>query len=284
MKKNIYKVLLIIVITIILFINNNLISDISLNITRLFVGNVLPNLLLMFIVSRLLINYNFPYYVSKLFNNNIYVYIFILSFLSGSPNNVIIIKDLYNKNIINADEANKYIKCSYFTNPLFLYTSLIGILRPRLIYLIIVSQIISNIIIYAYKPINKHNNSIYLSQRTFLDVFINSIKDSALTFLNIYFIILVFNLLIIVIPNKLSFLYGLIELTNGLNNIRYLNILEYNKSLLTIIYVCFGGLSIHMQIKSILDNTNILYINFLKSRFFHIIITIIIYSLLAIFC
>lgn len=284
MKKNIYKILLILLIAILFFINNKLIGDISLNITLIFIKNILPNLLLMFIVSRLLINYNFPYYISKIFNNNIYVYIFITSLLSGSPNNVILIKDLLNNNIIDIKEANKYITCSTFTNPLFLYTSLKGILRPKSIYLIIIAQILSNVIIYAYKPIKSTKSNQKILERNFIDIFIKSIKESIPIFLNIYFIILTFNLLIIIIPSKLSFLYGLIELTSGINNLQYLNIITSKKEILSIIYICFSGLSIHAQIKSILDKTNILYINFLKSRLFHIIITIIIYKTLTIIC
>ena len=49
----------------------------------------------------------------------------------------------------------------------------------------------------------------------------------------------------------------------------------YNKELLSLIYLSFGGLSIHLQIKSILPDTN--YKLFLKNRLLSIIISIILW-------
>ena len=69
----------------------------------------------------------------------------------------------------------------------------------------------------------------------------------------------------------------MLEITSGLKSLEYLDVSENLKILLCIIYLSFGGLSIHTQIKSILPDTN--YKMFLKGRLICIILSIIQYLL-----
>ena len=280
MKKNIIAYIISFIIIILLFINKDIIGINVSNISIIFINNILSFLLPFYIISKILINYNLPYYIAKLFNNNIYVYIVILSILGGSPNNMIIIKDLLNTNIISIDEANKYVKCSFFTNPLFLYKMLNIVFSIKKTIIIIFCHYISNIIIYLINPIKK-NNINKIKTISLNKVLINSIKEASIIMLNIYITIVLFNILISIIPSYFNNFKGLIELTYGINYIIHSNI--YYKGLLSIIYVCFGGLSILFQIKEILDNTNIYFNNFIISRFYHIFISLIMYILLCYF-
>ena len=277
MKKNFIIYIIALFLIYYTFNNQQLIVNSVINSSILYLYKVLPFFLPMYIISKILINYNFPYYISKLFNNNIYVYILIISFLSGCPNNAIIIKDLLNNNIINTNEANKYIKCSFFQNPLFLTSILSAIFNKKIAISIIITQVLSNIIIYLIKPIKITNinktNTIKLS-----DLIINTINNSIKILLNIYVTIIIFNILSILLPKYLSSFIGLFEITGGLN---YLITSNYNyiiKIILTIIYISFGGLAINIQIKSVLKDTEILYSNFLLSRFYQIILSTCIYA------
>ena len=277
MKKNFIIYIIAILLIYYTFNNQQLIVNSVINSSTLYLYKVLPFFLPMYIISKILINYNFPYYISKLFNNNIYVYILIISFLSGCPNNAIIIKDLLNNNIINTNEANKYIKCSFFQNPLFLTSILSAIFNKKIAISIIITQVLSNILIYLIKPIKNSNinktNTIKLS-----DLISNTINDSIKILLNIYITIIIFNILSILLPKYLSGFIGIFEITGGLN---YLIISNYNyiiKIILTLIYISFGGLAINIQIKSVLKDTNILYSNFLLSRFYQIILSACIYA------
>ena len=279
MKKNILIIILTILFIILLFINQPLISASVINSSILFINKVLPSLLPMFILSKILINYNFPYYISKLFNNNLYIYILLISFISGSPNNIILIKDLYKNNIITIEEANKYIKCNFFTNPLFLFTMISNIFNYKIAILIIIIQLLSNIILYLFNPV-KNNNIIKIKSINFSNLFNNIIKEASTILLNVYLNIIIFNIIIIFIPDILKCFIGILELTQGLNYLININLNYISKLLLTIIYISFGGLSIHFQIKSVISDTLISYNNFLIARFYQIVISIILFFIL----
>ncbi len=270
MKKNIIINFILLFIIYLILKNNILISINILSISYIFIYKILPYFISIFIISRLLINYNFIYYVSKLFNNNISIYVLLLSFISGSPNNVYLIKDLLDKNIINKRDANKLIMSSGFTNPLFLYSMLSSILNNRLAIMIIVIQVISNIIIYLFNRV-KINKVIKINSLSFNEVFINSIKDLSNILINIYIVIIVFNIIISLMP--INNFIGLIEITKGLDYIRNLDN-KFIKVILSTIYISFGGLSIHMQIKSALSGTDINYNNYLLSRIYQVIISL----------
>ena len=66
-------------------------------------------------------------------------------------------------------------------------------------------------------------------------------------------------------------LCGILEITTGLNLIIH-SFTNY-KLLLSIIIINFGGLSIYSQIKSILEDTNINFINYFKGRLLQILIS-----------
>jgi len=70
----------------------------------------------------------------------------------------------------------------------------------------------------------------------------------------------------------------LLEITTSLNGLKYLNINNKIKILLSTIYLSFGGLSIHTQIKSIFKDTD--YKLFLKNKLYSIIISLIILIIL----
>ena len=278
MKKNILIYIIVLFIIHLLFINQELLVNATLYSSNLFINKILPFFLPIFIISKILINYNFPYYISKLFKNNIYVYILLISIISGSPNNAIVIKDLLKNNIINEEQANKYIKCSFFQNPLFIFTMVKSIFNTKLAIIIILIQIISNIIIYLIKPI-KNNNVIKIKSLNIGDLITNSINEIINILLYIYITIILFNMIIIILPNNLNNFIGIFEITSGLNYLITSNINNITKIILTIIYISFGGLAINLQIKSVLKDTNILYSNFLISRFYQMMIMFIIISI-----
>ena len=58
----------------------------------------------------------------------------------------------------------------------------------------------------------------------------------------------------------------LFEITGGISNLSELNITDSIKSILIGMGISFGGLSIHLRIKSIISDTSISYHQFLISR------------------
>ena len=72
-----------------------------------------------------------------------------------------------------------------------------------------------------------------------------------------------------------TILSSILEITNGLNNLANINLTSKIKEIIGISTISFGGLSIHTQIKAILEETEIKYKCFFKGRIMHTIISII---------
>jgi len=281
--KNIITKLLIIIFFILIFIKKDIMYYTIYNTTIIWFKNIVPNLLPMFIITSLIIDSNlinnickiFGKLFSKIFKTSIYgVFVFILSIFTGSPSNAKYIKDLYNNNLIDKKEINKLLLFTTNYNPLLIYNLLTLYLNKYTSIKLIIIIIITNIIIgilnrntkIDYIPIKNINNTINLSK---------IIKDTIDTLLMILGTLICFNIIINILPitNNIikNILNGILEITTALKNLEYLKLNIRLKEILSIIYLSFGGISIHMQIKSILPDTN--YKLFLKNKIYSIIIS-----------
>lgn len=279
MKRNIIIYIIMFMMVYFLFTNMEVLRGSVSNTGYLFLNNVLPNILPMFIISKLLINYNLPYYLS-LVTHCPYSYIFMSSLLCGSPSSAIIAKDMLDKGIIDTENANVYIMCSFFLNPLFLSSMLGTFLTRKTTILIIMSSYLSNIILYLLLRKKGHIKIVKTKEERFIKVFIESINASTSVLTMIFMTMIVFNMMSILVPKYLETFRGLLEVTGGLN---YLKALSQSKVsiVLSLIYINFGGLCILTQIKEILEGSKIMFSNFLISRFYHIICSIILYLVLS---
>ena len=279
MKRNIIIYIIMFMMVYFLFTNMEVLRVTVSNTSYLFLNNVLPNILPMFIISKLLINYNLPYYLS-LITHSPYSYIFMSSLLCGSPSSAIITKDMLDKKIIDIESANVYIMCSFFLNPLFLSSMLGSFLTRKTTILVIISSYLSNLILYFLFRKKNHIKIVKIPEERFIKVFIGSINASTSVLTMIFITMIVFNMMSILVPKYLEAFIGLLEVTGGLN---YLKTLGQSKVsiVLSLIYINFGGLCILTQIKEILDGSKIMFSNFLISRFYHIVCSIILYLVLS---
>lgn len=288
--KSYFTKLTIIIFFILIFIKKDIMYITIYNTTLIWFKNIVPNLLPMFIITSLIVSSGliitisniFGRYFSKLFNTSIYgFYVFFLSLLTGCPSNAKYIKDLKNNNLISKEEQDKLILYTINYNPILIIHLLSLYLPYKTSIILLLINILTNIIlafIYKKKPIkildnNKINNTINLS---------NIIKDTTDTLFMILGTLIVFNIIINLLPiNNLlikNIINGLLEITTGLKGLSFININNFIKILLTTIYLSFGGISIHTQIKSILPDTN--YKSILKSRILSCLISIIIIIIL----
>lgn len=266
MKRNLLIILCCLFIVYLLFTNTGIIANSILNSCKLFITKVFISLFPMYILSKVLINYNFPYYIYRLTKSN-YLYIFLLSLLCGSPSSYIILNDLVVKEIITKEDANSYIMTNFFLNPLFLYTMLKLFLPLNIVFKIIFISYFSNILLHFIlktksKPL-KRNKEIPLG-----DLLVQEINNAKDIFLNVLGMIILFNLLSLLIPKDLSFLVGILEVSNGLNYLVTLNTSLMSKSMLALIFINFGGISIFMQIKAVLKNSHISLTRYILGRFY----------------
>ena len=200
MKK--YTNLLVIIITLFflveLFINKNLVFNTISFSLDIWVNNLIPSLFPMFILSDILITYNFVKYIPKWFIN-IFSYlfnikkectlVFFLSMLSGFPTNAKNIKKLYDMNIINGKEASNMLMFTHFSNPLFILGTLaiFFLNNKKLGIIILLSHYLSNFIIgIIFRKFNTISNNTSNEKEKSLHfgpVFVNAIKSSVDTLL-----------------------------------------------------------------------------------------------------
>ena len=284
MKNKLTK-LTIIFFFILIFIKKDIMYYTIYNTVILWFKNIVPNLLPMFIITSLIIESNLIINIcnifGKLFNkifkcSNYGIFIYFLSLFTGSPSNAKYINDLVNNNLISNTLSDKLLLFTSNYNILLIYSLLTLYLNKsisiKIISIIIISNIIVGLIFRNINYIDLKTN--YIKRKINIS---KIIKDTIDTLLMILGTLIFFNIIINLLPIKnmllKNILNGFLEITTGLKGLEYLNISTNIKILLSTVYLSFGGLSIHTQIKSILPDTN--YTLFLKSRLYAVIISVI---------
>ena len=291
MKNKLTK-LTIIIFFILIFIKKDIMYYTIYNTVILWFKNIVPNLLPMFIITSLIIESNLIINIcnifGKLFNkifkcSNYGIFIYFLSLFTGSPSNAKYINDLVNNNLISNTLSDKLLLFTSNYNTLLIYSLLTLYLNIsisiKIISIIIISNIIVGLIFRNINYIDLKTN--YIKRKINIS---KIIKDTIDTLLMILGTLIFFNIIINLLPIKnmllKNILNGFLEITTGLKGLEYIDISTNIKILLSTIYLSFGGLSIHTQIKSILPDTN--YTLFLKSRLYAIIISTILLILFII--
>lgn len=263
-RKLIYLTILILIFLI--FKNYTVVLDSTITAVELWLYKVFPYLFIMIILNDILINLDFE----KLFKNPS-IYALIMSLLSGSPTSAVIISNLYKNNKMDKKCSNKTLLFTYFANPLFLYTMLNTIFKSNFLTIkLMIIHYLSNIIIYIIFK-NELNANNCESKKIKLDIS-SSIKKAINTTTMVLGCI-TFYLVICDVLNLNIVLRGILEMTQGLNSLINANV--FNKEILAILFISFGGFSIHTQVKCILDETNLEYKYFFKGRVMQTIIAII---------
>lgn len=291
MKSKLTK-LTIILFFILILLNKDIMYITIYKTTLIWFKNIVPNLLPMFIISSLIVSSNLIINICNIlgrpfqyiFNINKYgVYVYILSLISGSPSNAKYIKDLRDNNLINKDEQDKLLTFTMNYNPILIISLLSLYLPLNISYKILITIILANFItgiIMRNKKDCFNNNTIHV-KKTNISIIIKDTLDTLLMILGtLIFFNLIINLIPIYIPIIKNILNGILEITTSLSSLQYINISLNIKILLTLIYLSFGGLSIHTQIKSILPDTN--YKILLKSRIVCIFVSLILWCLFII--
>lgn len=264
MKRKI-TILLIMTFIILIFKNYEIVLKSALDATTIWLNKVFPYLFIMIIIQDLLINLNF----SSFFKNTA-VYIFIMSLLSGTPSGTYIISKLKQQNIITKEYANTCLIFTFFANPLFLYSILNSIFLSKLttIRLMLILYLTNLILYFIYKkdlPSNGksiNTNEINLS---------SSIKTSINTTITVLGVITFYLILSNIIITEFNIIYpfniffkGFLEMTQGLASL--INSSIKFKEVIAMIFISFGGFSIHTQVSCILNEANLSYKYFFKGR------------------
>lgn len=294
--------ILLLLISILTLTNPYLIIESVEESADLFFNKIFLSMFPFFILSDILISYNFPYYIGKLvgkFFNKIFKIskessiVVILSMLSGHPGNAKYTKVLLDNGIISESEASKLIAFTYFPNPMFVIGS-VGFLflnNTRLGFYILLIIYLTNFIM-GFLIRNKFNikNSNYINRNNEILNFGRIMKKSIVNSFDTLILILG-NITIFTILGNLIFEYihlneitqaittSFIEITGGIKNISELIVSLNLKVSLIIFALVFSGFCIHSQIFSILSDYKINYKFIIKTR----VISAIIVSILTYF-
>lgn len=292
MKKILFLFILTIIIYLLLFNSFEIIESIKFSFSICF-NNLFPSLIPFMLLSNILIKYDFINELSSIFNkvmtkifkiNKNCSFAVIMSILSGTPSNAKYLKDLYDNNLITITDIKKCLNFCHFTNPIFILGT-IGLTflnNKKLGLIILISHYLASILLGIF---NKKENIIFIEnkikkeKKTFINILNNSIINTSNTLLLILGIITTCIIITTIINKTFSinenykFIYGFIEITQGLKYLSLSNLNIELKTILSCFLISFGGLCIHLQVFSILDNKKIRYIPYLISRIIHSILS-----------
>ncbi len=242
---------------ILIFKYSTLVKESIVDSLTLWATVLIPSMLPIYIVTDLLLNYGLQEVFYKLFKSNT-ILLVLISLLSGTPTNAKYIVEFYEHGYIGEKTGNFLLLFSYSPNPLFViaFSPDLGVAMTVLSYIYL-----SNLAIFLiFKPkfSLEKNRPISASKSSFIDCLSSSIMKSSDVLILILGVVVVYG-----IANSFAGVFGidsyffssLLELTNALNIIKM-----HGFSLLWFMFACtFGGLSIHTQIRSILEGTPLAY-------------------------
>ena len=285
----------------------SILSSVSFSLS-IWKNNIFPSLFPFFVLSEIMIKYGIPEFIGALvkpFMNKLFkikgpaAFIFVMSIISGNPSNAKYTRELYLNGSLNKYEATKILCFTCFANPLFILgtVSLMFLNNKEVGILIIFCHYIGNIIIglllRGYYPSKVEKNNISLNDAIvamhkkriknedgFGTIFTNSLVNSINTLLLILGVMTICLVITTIIDNNVnlngivqSVLNGFVEMTQGLKYISMEELPLKIKCVLSVMILSFGGLSVHMQIVSILSDTDIKYLPFLCSRIIHSVLS-----------
>lgn len=281
------------IIFILIFIFGNFfvidLKSIILESSNIWLYNLVPSMLPFYVISDLLINYGlidilaflFKKIINKLFNvseNASFVIFF--SMFTGFPSSAKYLKNLLDLNYISLEDANKIIRFTHFSNPLFIINvignTIIG--NKKIGFLILLSHYLSNFIIgflYRKEQTQKITTKRIKNTKSFGSILTTSFINSFDSLLIVLGSLITFKILTSIIFHYFGFNFiisSLLEITQGLFALKNLTLNIELKALIAVAMISFGGFCIHTQVYSILSETKISYKNYFFSRILHVII------------
>lgn len=265
------KILVILLFLLFIF-NRQMILLSGIEAINVWTNTIFPLLFPTFILSDLLIASGLVNIItklvgkvySKIFKLSPYgMYIFLISLIAGTPTNAKNLKILRDNNYINDLEITKILSTCIFFNPLLI----ISMTSFRILIILWLANIFTGIIMNRGNDCVINNTTKEISMPFNLGL---SIENNINILINILGTITVFLMLSNIMPINSPFIKvlvsGILEVTNGLNKINLFYKSHFLFDYLVLFILSFGGLSIFIQIKSILKDTSLNIKYFFISR------------------
>ena len=131
-----------------------------------------------------------------------------------------------------------------------------------------------------------HNKRVSVN-KSFGEIMSGALMNGINTLFLIFGVVTLFLIVTTIIDNNIdipkyyqSILNGIVEMTQGLKYVSLLDIPLKIKGTLSVLFISFGGVSVHIQLISILSDTKIKYFPFFVARVIHACISSIIFYFL----
>lgn len=299
MKNKIIELTLFVIFLSLIFLSNVVTEELR-NALEVFFYVLFPSIFPFFLISNLLIEYNFVHTINKIFKGLVQKvfhvggaasFIIIMSMTSGFPSGAKYINSLYKKNMISLDQANYLITFTHFANPLFVLTVTKTIFNDtKTSVIILISMYLANFIIgFIIRPkkLQKEKNL----EQNIIPNFSISLTSSIKSSIDLLILILGNTCFFFLITKLISTCFnfnsyvgclinGFFDMTKGIQSISTLPCSSLFKSILVITFICFGGINVNMQVASIISDTKIDYKNFLLGRICQVAIATVILFIL----
>ncbi len=286
MIKFIKDITLTILLTFVLFVfltNSSLVINAVNQGISVFVKNVLPSLMPFFILSDILLNYNYFDNLKRIFKFK-YANFLIVSMISGLPSNAKYLNDMIKNSCISVSDASRVLAFSFFPNPMFVIGT-VGMLFNNKVYPVIVLVILyfSSFIVYLinYKSLEDKDFVSDKSKVKFFTLLKSSIQNSFSTLLVILGVIVVFTVIISIIKYYLrinqeviTVINIILELTTGVKSVSVLNIPLVYKYTLLAFGMSISGMSVIMQAFGIMSGSKLDYKVFVKNKVLVVLISV----------
>lgn len=284
MIKFIKDITLTILFTLILYIfltNSKLIISSVNNGINVFTKSVLPSLLPFFILTDILLEFNYFSNLKKIIKLK-YTNFFTVSIISGLPSNAKYLSDMLRDKKITLNDASRLLGMSFFPNPMFVIGTVCTLFNTRKPIIILLIIYLSTLLVYIINYKCLDDNDLIDSQNKvkLFSLLKTSITSSFNSLIVILGIIIIFSILTNIIKyyfnlNSVtsSVISSILELTTGVKSISILSIPEVYKYTLLSFALSSSGLSVNMQALGILSNYKIDYKYYLKNKLLVIILS-----------
>lgn len=282
MKKRLILLCLILLLFLV-FLNTNSLISILLEYTTLFINNLFLYTFIMYVISNLLIDYGLLEFLKPK------TYLTIMSMISGFPSGSKYICDLLNKNYISLKEANYLVTYNHYPNPLFVLGAVSTIIsKTTSIKLLLSIYLASFLTSKCFRKKGQHQYIYHHNKENI--IFVSSLSNAIVSAMKTIILIYGTSIFSVIIAQIItdtfslnSLLYcitnGIFDLTKGIFST---SLIENKRisSLLILLFINLSSLSIHLQVKTLLDSSHINYSSFLKGRIISTIFSILIFNLL----
>lgn len=277
----------------------NIVSEGAFRGLNIWIKNIVPFLFPMFILSNILLQYNFIYsllerlsfFSKKILKSKFALIPYFISFISGYPSGAMIVNIMANNRKISTNEANYILtftnNCSFQFIAAVVSYSMLG--NFNLWVYIAIPHYLGSLILsflFKHKENNLSKNMIIQNKNIhFNEVFSSSVYKAIISILTVGGVIVIFSVFsqyvtTILLGNKLftsmnsnlkdiifSLIIGSLEITNGCSLISASMLPLEIKLIIINFLISFSGMSIIFQTIAVTNNLNFNVIDYIKSKF-----------------